>query len=224
MNSEAFEFSGESEWREESEGYSAEVFSEEELQELAAELLSVTNEAELDQFLGGLLKKAASAIGSAVKSPIAQQVGSMLKGVAKKHLPQAGAALGGLAGGALGTAAGAIPFVGPAIAPFASTLGSRAGSSLGQAAGGWLAGKLEMESMSQEEAEFEVAKQFVRVAGEAVKNASAAPTGAPPAAVARGAVTAALQKVAPAVLDSPHGAANSGRWIRRGRTIVLLGV
>jgi len=219
MDTEAFEYDGESEWTEESE-----VFSEEELQELAGELLSVTSEAELDQFLGGLLKKAASALGSAIKTPIARQVGSMLKGVAKKHLPQAGAALGGLAGGALGTAAGAIPFVGPAVGAVASGLGSKAGSSLGRAAGGWLAGNLEMESMNQEEAEFEVAKQFVRVAGEAVKNASSAHPRAAPTDVARGAVTAALQKVAPAVLASTDRPRNSGQWIRHGKTIELLGV
>jgi hypothetical protein len=221
MESEAFEFEfgGEAEWSEQSE-----IFSEQELQELASELLTVTSEAELDQFLGGLLKKAASAVGSAVRSPVFQKVGSMLKGVAKRYLPQAGAALGGLAGRALGSAAGAIPYVGPAIAPVASAIGPGVGSSLGQAAGGWLADRLEFESMNEEEAEFEVAKQFVRVAGEAVKNASKAPAGAGPAEVARGAVSTAMQKVAPGVLASAGKGTPSGKWIRRGRTIVLYGV
>ena len=37
---------------------------------LAAELLEISNEAELDQFLGSIFKKVSSAVGKAVKSPI----------------------------------------------------------------------------------------------------------------------------------------------------------
>ncbi len=75
------------------------VFNEDELMELAAEFLEVTNEQELDQFLGSLIKRAASAIGSAIKSPVGQAIGSVLKGVAKQTLPLAGSALGGFVGG-----------------------------------------------------------------------------------------------------------------------------
>ena len=75
---EQFEY-GEAEW--------GEVFNEGEVMELAAELLEVTNEAELDRFLGKLIKKAGSALGKVVKSPIGQAVGGVLKGVAKKALP-----------------------------------------------------------------------------------------------------------------------------------------
>jgi hypothetical protein len=215
---ETFEFAAEGEWQE--------IFSEAELDELAAELLAVSSERELDQFLGDLLKKASSAVGAVVSSPVARQVGGMLKGVAKQYLPMAGAALGSVAGGALGTATGAIPGIGPAIAPFAAQLARSAGGSLGKAAGGWLAGKLELESLEAEEAEFEVAKQFVRVAGEAMKNAAAAPPRAPPAETARRAVTDAMQKIAPGVLAKPGSTGaggGSGRWFRKGKVVVLVG-
>uniref|UniRef100_UPI004055B22C hypothetical protein n=1 Tax=Candidatus Electronema sp. TaxID=2698783 RepID=UPI004055B22C len=57
---ENFEF--EDEWSGEGE-----VFSEAELMELAGELLEIESEAELDQFLGKLIKRAASGI----KRPLA---------------------------------------------------------------------------------------------------------------------------------------------------------
>ena len=43
------------------------VFSEQQELELASELLEITNEAELNQFIGSLIKKAGKAVGSAVK-------------------------------------------------------------------------------------------------------------------------------------------------------------
>jgi hypothetical protein len=55
---------GETEW-----GAETGVFSEAETQELAAELLGVSSEAELDRFLGDLIKKAGRAVGQFVKSP-----------------------------------------------------------------------------------------------------------------------------------------------------------
>ena len=64
---EEFEF-GQSEW--------GEVFDENELVELTAELLEITDAAELDLFLGNLIKKAGRAIGKVMKSPIVQAAGS----------------------------------------------------------------------------------------------------------------------------------------------------
>src|SRR5262245_48390091 len=99
-NMEAFEFQGEEEMNEfygESEQeYEGEqpLLQEEELNEMATELLSVTNDRELEQFLGGVFKKVGNAVGSFVKSPIGQQMGGMLKGVAKQALPMVGQAVG----------------------------------------------------------------------------------------------------------------------------------
>ena len=84
-----FEWSGEAEW-------GGEVFSEAETMELAGELLEVTNEAELDRFLGDLIKKAGKAVGSFVRSPVGNAIGGWLKGAAKQLLPVAGGALGGI--------------------------------------------------------------------------------------------------------------------------------
>jgi hypothetical protein len=179
---EQFEF-GQSEW--------GEVFNESELMELTAELLEVTNEAELDRFLGGLIKKVGGAIGKVVKSPIGQAVGGVLKGVAKKALPIAGGALGAYFGG---------------------PLGAKIGSGLASAAGGALG--LELETMSQED-----------------KNAASAPPSVDPRSAAQTAATTAAQKYAPNLLrpgsgstaPSPvPGKGRSGRWMRKGRNIIIV--
>ena len=198
FEAENFEWYGETEWESETE-----IFSEVELTELAHELLEVTNEAELDRFLGDLIQKAGSAIGSAIQSPVGQAVGGFLKGAAKRALPLAGAALGGYVGGPLGAKIG-------------SGLATAAGSALG----------LEAETFMGEDREVEGAKTFARMAGDAVKGAVTAPPSAAPAAVAQGAVTAAAQKHAPGLLrgapGAGRGAGHTGRWVRRGRNIIIL--
>jgi hypothetical protein len=202
---EAEQFTYESEWTPEGGG----VLNEADEMQLASELLSVTNEAELDQFLGGLINKASQAIGSVIRSPIGQAVGGMLKGAAKKALPLAGGAIGGYFGG---------------------PLGAKIGSGLASAAGGALG--LEAEAMAQEDREFEGAKQFVRFAADTVKNAASAPGGANPAAVAKSAVTTAAKRFLPGLvapvpggggIAGGLGGAQSGRWIRRGTKIVVYG-
>ena len=217
---EQFEY-GEAEW-----GAETGVFSEAEAMELAAELLEVSSEAELDRFLGGLIKKAGQAVGQFVKSPVGQQLGGLLKGAAKKALPMVGSAIGGYFGG-----------------PSGAQMGSQVASAAGQIFG------LELEGLSQEDQEFEVAKSFVQFAGEAVKNATSAPPTANEISAAgafdvarkfaQAATLAAARKRAPGLLASaptptPGGAAgpacpscghgaSSGRWMRRGTKIVLFG-
>lgn len=199
MEGESFEFAAEGE-----AGGHGEVFNEGELHELAAELLSVSSEGELNHFLGGLIKKAAGAIGKIVKSPIGQHLGSALKGLAKRALPMAGQAIGN--------------WIAPGV-------GGQVGSQLAQKAGSMFG--LELEGLSQEDREFEVAKQFVRLAGEATKNAVSAPASTDPSQAASSAVSQATQRFAPGLTAQPGGArggATSGRWFRRGNKIVLVGV
>jgi hypothetical protein len=188
--------------------WSGEVFGEAELMELAAELLEVRDEAELDRFFGGLIRKAGQAIGQVVKSPIGKAVGGVLKGVAKQALPIAGTALGAYLGGPLGAKVG-------------SGLASMAGKALG----------LELESMSLEDREFEGAKQFVKFAGETVKNAVSAPPTADPRTAAQSAVRTAAQQHIPGLLrpatpaataPSTAGRIRAGRWLRRGRNIIIV--
>jgi uncharacterized protein (DUF697 family) len=184
------------------------VFDEMEEMELAAELLGVTDEAELDQFLGKLFKKVGGAVGKFVKSPVGRTLGKVLKGVAKKALPVVGGALGSF-----------VPGVGTAI-----------GTTLGKAASNLF--EVELEGLSPEDQEFEVARRFVQLAGAAAKNAALAPPTANPQAAAKMALTAAAKKHAPGLLrggaasssTAAAGRGRSGRWIRRGRKIVLLGV
>lgn len=189
------------------ESTSGGAFSEAQEMELAAELLEVGNEAELEQFLGDLIKKAGKAVGSFVKSPVGKAIGGVLKGAAKVALPVAGGALGAYVGGPLGAKIG-------------SNLAGMAGKALG----------LELEGLSQEDREFEAAKQFVRFAGETVKNASSPNAVPDPRKAAIDAATAAAKIYAPGFLGRRGAGASgatggkSGRWTRQGNTIVVMGV
>jgi hypothetical protein len=194
------EWGAEYEWEAESE-----ALGEAEVMELAGELLEVTNEAELDLFLGNLIRNAGRAIGQVVKSPIGQAIGGVLKSAAKKALPLAGGAFGGLVGGPLGVKIG-------------SGLASAAGNALG----------LEAE-MEAEDREFEGAKNFVRLAGDAVNKVLTAPASGDPAAAAKAAVTEAAGRFAPGLLSRAtahhrHHRPRSGRWHRQGHHIVIVGI
>jgi hypothetical protein len=190
-----------------------EALSEQEQMELAAELLEVRDEQELDQFLGNLIRRVGRTLGRVVKSPIGNAIGGVLKGLAKKALPLAGGALGTVVGGPLGTAIG-------------SGLASAAGNALG----------LEAEAFNQEDREFEGAKQFVRLAANAVQNATSMNATPDPKAAAQVAVAQAAQAHAPGLLQSASSMApsgrpyaggvrgHSGRWMRRGNKIILFGV
>jgi hypothetical protein len=205
FETEAFPY-GETEWS----GEGAEVFGEADEMELAAELLGVSSEQELDRFLGNLIQRAGRAVGTFVRSPTGQALGGILKGAAKQALPVVGRALGGYIGGEPG-----------------AQLGAQAASAAGRIFG------LELEGLSPEDKEFEVAKSFVRFAGDAVKNAAAAPPSTPPQAAAQSAAVQAAQRHAPGLLRrTANGAAatgamaarpgKTGRWFRRGRNIVIV--
>ena len=169
-------------------------FSEAEETELAMELLSVSSEAELDQFLGKLLKGVKS-VGSAV-GKIARPLSGALKGLAKKALPFVGGALGSFI---------PIPGVGTAV-------GSALGSAVSKALEAELAG------LEVEEQEVEMARRFVRIAGTAAEQAAHAATSRDPQAAVRSAVLSAARRHLPE-LDGD----STGRWVRRGNQIVILG-
>lgn len=191
-------------------GALTDLFSEAEEVELAYELMEARSDAELDQFLGDLFKKATRAVGRALKSPVARQLGGVLKSVAKVALPLAGTAVGTYFGGPLG-----------------GQIGGFVGSTTGKILG------LEIPGLSEEEQEFEVARRFVRLAGDAVKEAVQAPPSAAPEGVARSAVATAAQKYAPGLLTAqgqaliagsvPSAHTRSGRWVRQGNQVVLFG-
>jgi hypothetical protein len=206
---ETYEYSPEME-ASEAESYEwageGEVFSEAELMELGEQLLEVTNEGELDQFLGDLLSGAVSKIAGAVGLPpgIANKVGGFLKGAAHMALRPAGAIAGGFLGGPLGAQ------IGRGVA-------SAAGNVLG----------LEAE-LNAGEYEFEGAKNFVRMAADAVKTAVTAPPEVNPADIPAAAVTAAAERHAPGLIEHArhrhrhHHGATSGRWVRQGRNVIIV--
>ncbi len=162
------------------------VFDEVQEMELAAELLEVSNEAELEQFLGKLVRGAAKAVGKIARGPVGQALGGVLKKVAKTALPMAGAALGNLV----------LPGVGGAIG---GKLASAAGNMFG----------LELEGLSPQDREFEVARRFVRFAGATTQRAVRMPPTVPPTRAIRTAITSAARRHAPGLLQ-PRIAARRG--------------
>lgn len=216
---EAFELTGEHEALEQQEmaellgqlaqHESFESFEAPELQEtlemeLASELLEVNSEAELERFLGKLLTTAVKGARSFARSDMGRALGGVLKQAAKKAVPIVGRA------------------VGSAIAPGGGDVGARLASQAATIFG------LELEGLSHEDREFEVARRFVRFASTAAQKAASASPSASPAAVVPTAVAAAAQQHAPGLLAPARGLrgrrGRSGRWVRRGHSIVIYGV
>lgn len=172
---------------------------------LAAELLAVTDEGELDQFLGSLARRAVSAAKDFAGSSAGKAVGNILKSAARKALPQLGQAVGNY------------------IVPGA---GGQAGRRVGQWLGTKFESGLELEGLSPEDRDLETARAFVRFATSTAQRAAAMPKSVPAPLAAQKAATAAARQHLPGLLKSQRqsgGSANSGRWIRRGRNIVILG-
>jgi hypothetical protein len=203
FGSEEFEYEEEAGLYDEAEMES--LFDEDEEMELATNLLDVSNEAELEQFLGKMFKRVGRKVGRFMKSPTGRRLKKYLRGVAKRALPIAGRAIGERYGGAEGAKLGA-------------QIGSTAGNVLG----------LELEGLSPEDQEFEVARRFVRLAGTAAENATLTPSTATPETAAKAAITKAARLHAPGLVSAISSGATpgqrSGRWVRRGRRIVLMGV
>lgn len=174
-------------------------FDEAQEMELAAELLGVADDAELEQFLGKLFKRVRRGARRLARS----RVGRALTRIARPFVKRAISSARGAAGQFLRDRGGA---------------GASAADALG----------LELEGMSPEDQEFEVARRVVRMVGTAAQQAAAAPGSASPTAVAKAAMNAAARQHAPGLAagtPSPAGRARqSGRWVRRGRRIVVMGV
>jgi hypothetical protein len=151
--------------------------------ELASELLEVSSEQELEQFLGDVFHGVGNALGQFVRSDTAQALGGILKGAAAKALPVVGRAIG------------------ERLAP---GRGGEWGGQLAQAAGTMLG--LELEGLSPQDQEFEAARQFVRLAGAAANQALLAPPRSSPDKTARRAAAAAAERFAPGLAQEiGHG-------------------
>ena len=110
--------------------------------------MEITDEEELDLFLGKLFKKAWKGIKK-VGRKVIRPLGRVVKGIAKKALP----VLGGVAGSFI-----PIPGVGTAV-------GTAWGSALSRTF------EMEFEGMDPDQQEFEMARRFVKVAGATARKA-----------------------------------------------------
>ena len=191
------------------------VLDDAEEMEAASRLMSVSSDEELEQFLGGLFKKVTRKVGRFLKKGVGRRLMGTLKGVVKKALPIWGSALG------------------TAIAP-------GVGTAFGGKLGGILSGlfEVEMEGVSPEDQEFEAARCCVRIAAQAAANAAkASRTAASPDQITRSAVVSAARKHAPRSVREAEAASlgrsgrrkaavrgrNAGRWVRRGKFVIVIG-
>jgi hypothetical protein len=143
---------------------------------LAAELLDVTNEAELEGFLGRVVAATARGVGGRLPAGTGRSLVAALRRTAERTLP----ALATLLGDPMGPPAGAEP---SAAATAARVYG------------------LELEGMSAEDRDYEIARQFLRFAQSATARAATAP------ASAAEAVAGAAREYAPGLRAADHGAA-----------------
>jgi hypothetical protein len=187
-----------------------EAMSEDEELALAAELMDVRSEEEMEQFLGKLFRKVASGATNFLRSPAGQRLGNVLRQVASKYVfPMGASAIGGLVGGPPGAMIG-----GQLAGPAAQAMG------------------LEVGGLSEDEAQFSIGRQFIRLAYDAARRAAAANPQLDPNQIVRFAVTQAARRFAPGLLSTAAppvpvtsiAGSSRGVWIRRGRTIVLFGV
>lgn len=192
LAAEAFEFEMGNE--QEFENAAGSTLSEAQELELAAELLAVSNEEELDQFLGKFFKKAWRGLRK-----VAGPLTGILKGIAKKALPFVGGALGSFI---------PIPGVGTAL-----------GSAIGGAASKLL--EVELEALSLEDQEFELARRFVRLADSATSQTALEEPEIGPQAAALAAISRAAAQLG-GVHPGPSIRRRSGRWERHGNKIVVL--
>ena len=185
-------------------------FSEEDEMELAADLLSISNEMEYEEFIKKLWKKAkrgARKLWRRYKNPIK----GALKKLARKGLSWGGRALGTYFGG-----------------PAGGALGSKAGNWAAKAFG------LELEGLSPEDQEFEVARRLVRLTGDTINNVGKMPPSVPKNVAVKKAMKKAAAKHAPGLLKRRRFASSRrirrgsrplnkfrGTWIRHGNRIIL---
>jgi hypothetical protein len=214
----AWEQSGESEFAGEYDSRSGRQGESGQL-EMALELLEVGSEAELDRFLGDLVSRAAGAARDFGRSSAGQALKGIVKNAVGQALPVVGRAVGN--------------WVAPGYGDFGARAGGAAGALLG----------LELEGLSQEDRELETAQALVQWATEAVRRAAAMSPQTPPDRLARAAAVSAAQRIAPGLAavvsripvpgQGPAAATpatprsstgtTSGRWVRRGNTVVLHG-
>ncbi|MFU2486293.1 hypothetical protein [Thauera sp. WH-1] len=174
--------------------------------ELAAELLDLRSEAEFDGFLHRLLATAGAAGATCLSPPLSGALAGTLRAAAKRALP----AMARLAHGrAVGEGS-------PPVTESAHYFG------------------LELEGLSPEDQEFELARSFVRFARDAVRHVAGASRRTRSALRAlRSGVLQAASHHAPGLLPALVGSGaprpvrgapspRAGRWVRRGARLIIV--
>jgi hypothetical protein len=170
--------------------------------ERAAELLDVINEAELEGLLGRLVSETARNAGGRLPADTGRALVAVLRRTAERTLPTLATALGDQpepTGGA-----------GPSAAETAARVYG-----------------LELEGMSAEDRDFEIARQFLRFAQATTARAATAPAQAPAAAVVDAAVAGAGRELAPGLVPPQRSSATvpqPGPWARRRADVGRVGV
>jgi hypothetical protein len=170
--------------------------------ELAAELLDVTNEAELEGFLGRVVAATARNAGGRLPADTGRALVAVLRRTAERTLPT------------LATFLGDKPVTTSGAGPSAAETAARVYG-------------LELEGMSAEDRDFEIARQFLRFAQATTARAATAPTQAPAAAVVDAAVAGAGRELAPGLVPPQRGGATGpqpGPWARRRADVGRIGV
>ena len=206
-------------------GESESPFSELQELELASELLGVSNEEELESYLGNTIQAAAAKASRQLKPHLKRLLGGLLKSAARHVVPLGGSTAKKIIEGPIGSAIG-------------NQLASKIDSLFG----------LELEGLSNEDREFEVARRFTRFAGDAARHAAQAQPHEHPHKIAKQAVLNAARRHAPGFVpaaeriierdrtiietngtekqpyeENCHCERRAGRWIRDGQKIILLG-
>ncbi|TMQ06527.1 MAG: hypothetical protein E6J90_15200 [Deltaproteobacteria bacterium] len=167
--------------------------------ELAAELLGVATERELDDVCRKLISGATREVKDFARSEPGERLGGMLKAFAKQALPIAGKAVGAAVGGPLG-------------AKFGGATAKRIANMF----------ELEVDGLSHEDRELEIAQKLVRIGAAAANEAARAPGQLPAQTIARRAFMSAARSHAPGLFrggaPGPGGApAGRDRSVRAGR-------
>ena len=195
--------------------------------ELASQLLEVSDEDELEDFLGRVVRWGWTQGRRMAQTPTGPATNQKQKTVADDvlaNVKRAGLSL--------------LPSLGQAIgAGVGDTRGAKWGATLGAAAEGglkkWLGLELELEGLSPQDQEFEIARRFVRFTCSSASNAArkAASSPAPPKVIVQRAIRLAANRHLPGAVQvltrGPTGSmgrggdATSGRWVRQGQSIVI---
>jgi len=198
--------------------------------ELASQFLEITSEAELEEFLGDLFKRATAAAGDAFAAA-GRAYNSDL--VQKSVIPALRSAARDFGPTAVGSVSNyLLPGTGALVAARAQQVADRRLADPMPTADQVL--KEELEGLSGEDREFEIARRYIRFAIDALQRALQAPPRVPKPVAAEIAVSEAARTHVPGLVPfvpqlvreassdaGSNGGADGGRWFRQGSSIVV---